>query len=192
MAALDRLSTPYGIDLDINSGILYIPDYGNARVMSYTPGASSGIIVAGGNGGGRNKTQLFNPIRVYFETSSNSFIISNHATHNIVRWISGASSWTLLAGDPSGVFGNSSTQLRFPTDAIFDPMGNMYVADKDNYRIQLFMVNQTEAITIAGVTSVFGNTSTLLAQPWSVKLDNQLNLYVADSQNHRIQKFVRY
>ena len=68
-------------------------------------------------------------------------------------------------------------------------MGNMYVADKDNYRIQLFMAGQSEGITIAGVTNVFGNNSTLLYQPWSIRLDNQLNLYVADFYNHRIQKF---
>ena len=68
----------------------------------------------------------------------------------------------------------------------------MYIADKDNYRIQLFMAGQSEGITIAGVTNVFGNNSTLLYQQWSVRLDNQLNLYVADTENHRIQKFLRY
>ena len=160
--------------------------------MSYAPGASSGTVVAGGNGQGRNNTQLYNPIRVYFDSLSNSLVITNHASHSIVRWALGDNHWTLLAGDPAGVVGSNSTQLRFPMDVTFDPMGNMYVADKDNHRIQLFMVGQSEGITIAGITNVFGNSSTLLYQPWSVKLDNQLNLYVADSRNHRIQKFVRY
>ncbi|CAF4005724.1 unnamed protein product, partial [Rotaria sp. Silwood1] len=31
-------------------------------------------------------------------------------------------------------------------------MGNMYVADRENQRMQLFMNGQTEGITIAGVT----------------------------------------
>jgi len=160
--------------------------------MSYAPGASSGTLVAGGNGIGKNNTQFYNIIRLYFESSSNSLVICNHGAHGIVRWILGANNWTLLAGNIDGTLGNNSTALRFPTDVIFDPMGNMYICDKDNHRIQFFIVGQSEAITIAGVTSVNGNTSTLLYQPWSLKLDNQLNLYVADSQNHRIQKFVRY
>ncbi|CAF1336343.1 unnamed protein product [Rotaria sordida] len=188
----NQLSQPYGIYRDLNSDILYIPDYGNARVMSYASGASSGIVVAGGKGSGRNNTQLYSPIRVYFDALSNSLVIANHNAHNIVRWVLGDSSWTILAGNLNGTLGNSSTELRFPSDVTFDPMGNMYVADKDNYRIQLFMAGQSEGRTIAGVTRISGNTSTLLFQPWSVKLDNQLNLYVADSRNHRIQKFLRY
>ena len=71
-------------------------------------------------------------------------------------------------------------------------MGNLYVADRNNHRIQLFMNGQLEGITIAGITSTIGSNSTLLTVPWSVALDNQLNLYVADSANHRVQKFLRY
>ena len=190
--ATNRLLFPYGIDRDIHSDTLYVADYGNARIMSYAPGASSGIVVAGGNGQGRNSTQLSNPIRVYFDALSNSLVITNHGTRTIVRWVVDATHWTLLAGDSAGVVGSNATQLRFPTDVTFDPMGNMYVADKDNHRIQLFMAGQSEGITIAGITNMFGINSTLLWQPWSVRLDTQLNLYVADSRNHRIQKFVRY
>lgn len=190
--ASNQLYSPYGTDRDINSGTLYIADYGNQRIMSYAFGASSGTVVARGNGAGKNTTQLCNPVRVYFDSLSNSLVITNHATHNIARWVLGASNWALIAGDSAGNIGNTSTTLRFPTAVVFDPIGNMYIADKDNHRIQLFMADQSETITIAGVTVIYGNTSTLLYQPWSLKLDNQLNLYVADSRNHRIQKFDRY
>jgi len=82
--------------------------------------------------------------------------------------------------------------LTRPTHVTFDPMGNMYVADRNNQRIQLFMNGETEGITIAGVTGITGSNSILLNQPWSIELDNQFNLYVADSSNNRIKKFVRY
>ena len=73
-----------------------------------------------------------------------------------------------------------------------DPMGNLYVADRNNHRIQFFLNGQLNGTTIAGITSTSGNNSTTLSQPRSVKLDSQLNLYVADASNHRIQKFLRY
>jgi len=73
-----------------------------------------------------------------------------------------------------------------------DPMGNFYVADYANTRIQLFLAGQFEGITIAGRTGVPGSNASLLMYPYSMKLDNQLNLYVADSGNHRIQRFLRY
>ena len=160
--------------------------------MAYQLGASSGIVAAGGNGYGISNTQLKYPVGVYFDSFSNSLIIANYMGHNIVRWTLGENSWTLVAGDRNGNLGSNATQLNQPASATFDPMGNMYVADRENHRIQLFMSEQFQGLTIAGITGVFGINSTLLYRPCSVKLDNQLNLYVADTFNHRIQKFVRY
>jgi hypothetical protein len=103
-----------------------------------------------------------------------------------------ATNWTLLAGNANGVSGNNATLLHYPQHVTFDPMGNMYVVDTNNHRIQLFMVGQTNGITIAGITLTSGSNATLLNKPQAVRLDNQLNLYIADSYNHRIQKFLRY
>ena len=73
-----------------------------------------------------------------------------------------------------------------------DPMGNIYIADTSNTRVQFYPVGATNGTTIAGTTSVFGTNATLFASPISVVLDSQLNLIVADYNNHRIQKFIRY
>ncbi|CAF3723043.1 unnamed protein product [Rotaria sp. Silwood1] len=183
---------PYGIAYDSTSDKLYIADYNKDRIMCYASGASTGVVVAGGNGRGTNITQLAGPVRVYFDSFSNSLIIANHLAHNIVRWPLGATSWILLAGDINGNSGSNATTLTYPIDVTLDPMGNMYVADRLNYRIQLFLNGQTEGITIAGVAGISGNNSILLNMPFSVELDSQLNLYVIDSSNHRVQKFLRY
>jgi hypothetical protein len=50
--------------------------------------------------------------------------------------------------------------------------------------------NQSFAI-VAGATSNAGSTSTLLNTPYDVSFDAYLNMYVADYNNHRIQKFLR-
>ncbi|CAF4644933.1 unnamed protein product [Rotaria sp. Silwood1] len=183
---------PYGIEYDLASDTLYIADYTNNRIMCYVSGASSGFLVAGNSTPGTSTTLLENPVRVYFNSFSNSLIIVNHIANNIVRWPLGATNWTLLAGDINGNQGNNATTLYHPIDVTLDPMGNMYVADRENHRIQLFMNGQTEGITIAGVTGVNGGNSTLFNSPWLIELDSQLNLYVADSNNHRIQNFLRY
>ena len=160
--------------------------------MSYASGASSGTVVAGGNGAGANNTQLNAPTGLYFESSTNSLLIANFGAHNIVRWVLGASSWTLVVGSINGVNGSSSTLLTYPTGVTLDSMGNLYVTDYGNHRIQLFLAGQTNGSTIAGVTGTLGAASNQLYYPYSVVLDNQLNLYVADSYNHRIQNFQRY
>ncbi|CAF2654588.1 unnamed protein product [Rotaria sp. Silwood2] len=71
-------------------------------------------------------------------------------------------------------------------------MGNVYVANTLNHRIQLFLAGQLNGTTIAGVTSVSGNSAILLSTPFLVALDTQRNLYVADMVNSRIQKFIKY
>ncbi|CAF3973877.1 unnamed protein product [Rotaria sp. Silwood1] len=182
----------YGVALDSSSNTLYVADYGNHRIMAYSSGASSGSLVAGGQGIGLNKTQLYNPSTIYFDPPSNSLIIANRYAHNIVRRTLSDTQWTLIAGSTNGTNGVSSTLLNSPFGMTLDPMGNVYVADTSNHRIQLFMTGELTGITIAGTTGVRGNDSNLFWAPYAVALDSQLNLYVADRNNNRIQKFQRY
>ena len=148
-------------------------------------------LIAGGNGPGSLNTQLYYPAGLTFDVSSNSLYISNHYGHSIVRWILGAPTWTVVAGVP-GASGNTPLLLSYPQGFIFDHMGNLYVAEYYNYRIQLFVAGSLSGTTIAGVASIPGSAADLLNCPYAVAFDSDLNLYVADSANHRIQKFLRY
>ncbi|CAF3965807.1 unnamed protein product, partial [Rotaria sordida] len=186
----NQLTNPFGMARDPSLGTLYIADQSNHRVMSFLAGASSGTVAAGDNGQGINNTQLNYPVGVYFDSSSNSLIIANTGANNIVRWMIGASSWTVVAGSIFGLSGNTTTLLNYPVGVILDFMGNVYVADRNNHRIQFFLAGQSTGTTIAGQTSISGNNPTLLNNPYSMVLDAQLNLYVADTYNHRVQKFM--
>lgn len=190
--AYNRLSVPYGLALHPISGVLYICDYWNNRIMSYPLGARNGTLILGGQGQGINRTQLYTPIGLYFDEYSNSLVIANFRANNIVRYVFNASHWTLVAGNINGTAGSNLTSLESATDMTFDPMGNMYVADRNNHRIQFFSGDGTNGTTIVGVTRTPGNNATRFNLPWAVRLDSQLNLYVADTNNHRIQKFLRY
>lgn len=189
---LARLCDPDGLSLHEPTRMLYIPDYCNHRVWSYNLNTSSLKMIADTNISGFNNNQLSRPIAVHFDPVSESLIISNSAANNVVRWTLGASSWTIVAGNLNGSAGDSASSFTTPTDAILDPMGNLYVADINNHRVQFFPVGQSDGITIAGVTRKAGTSATLLDRPWFVALDSQLNLYVSDSDNHRVQKYLRY
>jgi sugar lactone lactonase YvrE len=160
--------------------------------MSYSFGATAGIVVAGGNGQGSANNQLNNPCGIYLHVSSNSLYIANTNDHNIVLWVVNASSWTLIAGNANGQSGPTSTMLNSPTDVTLDYMGNLYVTDNGNDRIQFFLSGQFTGTTIAGILGVYASTANTLDAPQSVTLDSDLNLYVADSGNNRIQKFQLY
>ena len=160
--------------------------------MAYNKNATSGTMLLGSGSAGLTSITLYYPVGLYFDSFSNSLIIANYGAHNIVRYTSGSNAWTLIAGNINGDAGNTSTTFNNPINAVLDPMGNMYVADRSNYRVQFFRAGESIGSTIAGITGVSGSGPTKLAVLSFVALDSQLNVYVADSSNGRIQKFLRY
>lgn len=190
--ANNLLFNSYKISCDESSGTFYIADSYNHRIVRYENNAVSGNIIAGSNTAGTSPSQLSFPYGFHFDSLTNSLLIANAGTNNIVRWTIGASNWTLVAGSSAGVAGTTAVLFQAPTDILLDPMGNMYVVDMGNHRIQFFSSGQSSGVTIAGSTSLSGSNATLLYYPSSLALDNQLNLYVVDSVNHRVQKFIRY
>ena len=56
-----------------------------------------------------------------------------------------------------------------------------------NQRIQIFDTNNQLVEVLGGPGAVPGQFS----EPWSIALDSNGNLYVADALNHRVQKFLR-
>ena len=187
-----QLSSPEDIIRDEKSGALYIADTFNHRIMRYLRNESTGTIVAGGNNAGNSNIQLYYPTGIRFCVSTDILMIVNYGTNNIVQWKIGDRNRTVFTGNINGATGSTSTQLYGPECLITDPMGNLYVADRSNHRIQFFLLEQPNGTTIAGKTGISGSNSTLLFAPLDVALDTQLNLYVADMLNHRIQKFLRY
>ncbi|CAF4743519.1 unnamed protein product, partial [Rotaria sp. Silwood2] len=162
----NQLRTPYGIVRDLSSDKLYIADYSNDRIMLYLNGASSGTVIAGGNGSGINKTQLKTPVGLYFDSLSNSLVIANHGASNVIQWVVGETSWTLLAGSINGTAENTSTLMNGVVDITFDPMGNMYIADRNNHRIQKYLVGSLSGITVAGqANGTSGSTLSYLQNP---------------------------
>ena len=95
--------------------------------------------------------------------------------------------------------GESATaaSLSFPSDVIFDDVGNLYIADQGHRRIRL--------ISPAGVVTTFAGSDDLqgysgdggpataarLSNPTGLALDTAGNLFIADSYNHCIRKVDR-
>lgn len=84
-----------------------------------------------------------------------------------------------------GTVGSNNGQFNFPTGIATDQMGNVYVADLLNNRIQKFDSNGNFLLKW-GIT---GSGNGQFSGPTDITIDKNGNVFVADLFNSRIQKF---
>ena len=88
----------------------------------------------------------------------------------------------IIAG--TGINGSTANTLNYPLGIFVDTNFDLYVADRYNHRIQLFPIDQTDGITVAGNGSVI--PTIILFSPGDVVLDGNKYLFIVDQGNHRI------
>jgi altronate dehydratase len=104
--------------------------------MSYAYSAISGVLVIGAGEEGTNRKQIYGPGYLYFGPSTNSLVIVNHETRNIIRWVLGANNGTLVGVDSYRSSGSTSNLLFGLKYMTFDSMSNVYAADRNSHRIE--------------------------------------------------------
>ena len=96
-----------------------------------------------------------------------------------------------------GATGPEPGQFSQPADMALDAQGNLYVVDTLNQRVTLFAPDGTLVDTFGesgNGPGQFANPKEADSQfaadgPWGIDIDAQGNIYIADTWNHRIQKF---
>ena len=78
-------------------------------------------------------------------------------------------------------------QLSRPWGIFVDINLNLYVADFDNNRVQMFRPGELDGVTVAGAGIPNGLT---LQWPSDVVVDGHNQLYIADNRNHRIIRVI--
>ena len=200
---------PYGVAVD-GAGNLFIADTGNDRIRKVD---SAGVIstVAGtgesfggfsGDGGPAIQAALNYPRGVAVDGAGNFFIADtdNHRIRKVdsagvISTVAGAGEFGFAEAGGFGGDGGPAIQaaLNYPSDVVADGAGNLYIADTGNHRIR--KVDAAGVIsTVAGAGSFgFGGdggpaAAGQLRSPSGVAVDGAGNLYIADTDNHRIRK----
>jgi hypothetical protein len=174
------IGTIYDIFVDKN-GNIYATATFNCAIYMWTPTATAGTVVAGGNSCGYSSSQLYYVYGFTVNSLTNTIYAANENADTIVSWPVGGTTGTIIAGINS-TYGSANFLLDYPRDIQFDQYGNFYVADSDNSRILFFCQNPPSTIgsIIAGYR---------LSYPYSIAVDSDLNLYVVN--NDQVQKYTR-
>ena len=111
---------------------------------------STGVTIAGETGvSGKNDSLLRYPYGLAFD-SSNTLHIADYGNHRIQKLITGTSKTVTVAGSSNGTLGNTTDLLYAPADILFDANDNLYIADRENNRVQFWTKGASSGITVAG------------------------------------------
>lgn len=132
-----------------------------------------------------------------YDSLGNLYIAATN--DHVVRVVSPSGVINTFAGTGAQGFSGdggaaTSAQLDSPTGIAVDASNNVYIADTHNNRIREVLASTGVINTIAG-TGVAGfagdgaaATSALLNYPTAVAVDSAGNIYIADTNNHRIRE----
>ena len=197
-AVAAQLSWPRGVAAD-GAGNLYIADAGNDRIRKVDASGAISTVAGGGpvgDDGAAVAAQLYFPSGVAPDGAGNLYIAD--ANNNRIRKVDAAGVISTVAGDGTRGFSGDggaavAAQLSRPYGVAPDGMGNLYIADATNHRIR--KVDSAGVISTVAGDGTFGfggdggpAVAAQLASPSRVALDGSGNLYIADTNNHRIRK----
>ncbi len=137
----------------------------------------------GGYGSGPNQLSL--PLGLFIEPKTQILYVTDAGNNRIQkRYPTGE----IETAAGNGASGSSPSTLWNPVDAVADENENVYVADWNNQRIQLWTKNAKSGKTVAGNSSR-GSALNQFSYPSRVLLDSNKSIIVADTQNERITKW---
>ena len=149
-------------------------------------------MVAGGCGFGSDLSQLACPGGLHV-TDERIIYVSDEANNRVMRWEPNRHQGQIVAGGQGA--GEHPAQLYHPLGLwVSDKEDCLVVADSLGYRVQKFQLCPTEAQTlkadtIAGLSGKPGSAAGQLGQPMTVQVAENGALFVADSDNSRVQQY---
>lgn len=173
--------------------VFKIDPQGNFSVL-----AGTGTAGFSGDNGPATAATLYRPWAVASDRLGNIFIVDT-SNQRIRRVDASTGIITTVAGN--GIYAYSGDGGLATSASIYDPqgigldsVGNLFIADYGNYRIR-----RVDAVT-GIITTVAGNgvrgfagdggpaTSAEFSLTWSVSVDGSGNLFIADTDNHRVRR----
>ncbi|MCK9364246.1 MAG: hypothetical protein M0P74_11710, partial [Syntrophales bacterium] len=178
-----QLTLPEGITAD-TTGNIFVADTENHRIQKFSP---EGQALSKWGSAGDGNGQFHFPADVVQD--GQGYLYALDSTNNRIQKFDADGNYITAWGS----YGTGNGQFASPKGMAIDTAGNIYVADTDNYRIQKFAPpSDNQAGSPHQFFASYGGAGTQDGQfnlPYDVAIDGSGNIYIADSFNHRIQKF---
>jgi DNA-binding beta-propeller fold protein YncE len=174
------------------AGNHYVADRGNHRIRKITPAGEVTTLAGGGERGFADgvgsDAKFYRPSGIASDAAGNLYV-ADFANH-CIRKITPAGEVSTLAGGEGGFADGVGSDARFlgPHGIASDAAGNLYVADGNSSIRKITPAG--EVSTLAGREEGFADgigDGAKFYHPRGIAIDAAGNLYVADTDNHRIR-----
>ena len=185
-SVINMRETCYGLSVDVNGDIYCSINTLHQvikRSFNFADRSSVVSIVAGNGMSASTSYTLSGPQGIFVDENLNLYV-ADTANNRIQLFLAGERNATTVAG----VGAPGTITLNHPMGVVLDADGYLFIVDTFNHRIVASGPNGFRCVV--GCSSPFGSASYQLRFPWSLSFDSYGNLFVADSGNSRIQKFI--
>ena len=170
----------------IYDNLLYVTDGGNHRVQIINvanPHSPAYVGTIGTTGeGGEDNAHFSNPSGVAVD--ANYLYVADRWNHRVQVFARGTRSYVATLGS----YGSGNGQFWEPTDVAVDTLGNLYVADFVNTRVQQFDKNRTYLRTYGVARVPYLTDDYHYNNPIGVAAAADGSLYIAEDNGHRLVK----
>ena len=168
-----------------NNNSMYCSTYGSNKVIKRSLNSSDNQIttVAGTGCSGFLPNMLSYPCGIFVDISYNLYVADSQ-NNRIQLFPFGRLNATTVAGRRAP----GTITLSYPTGVVLDADGYLFIVDKNNIRI--VGSGPTGFRCIAGCSGTSGTTSDKFCTPRTMAFDSYGNIFVTDSCNNRVQKFL--
>ncbi|CAF4062440.1 unnamed protein product [Adineta steineri] len=164
-------SSPYGIFVDTNNTV-YVANTANNQIQVWLSGSSIPT---------RNITSaVTSPYSIFATNTGDIYVDNGYANNRVDKWAS---------------YGNISSSVMQVQGACYDLFidvnNTLYCSLYTQHQVAIKSLNGNSSMwTVAAGTECSGSTSNSLYNPRGIFVDTNLNLYVADCGNNRVQLFL--
>ena len=152
----------------------------NHRIVEWKKDATSGKVVAGGNGKGNQTNQLNLPSSVIVDKETDTLIICDWANRRVIQW-------SLRGSTTDGDILIGDIDCR---GLAIDTERNLYISDTEKHEVRRYRMGETTGTLVAGGQRL-GDRLDQLNRPTYVFVDGDQSVYVSDYYNHRVMKWMK-
>lgn len=215
-----RFSAPRGIAYDIGLQLLYVADTGNNRIQIFNGAASDEFVSTFGTYGSGSSKQFVLPYRIVIEnTSHNMFVLDTLNRVQRIRQSDNETDATITLGATGAGLAIKSTSLfvttlpttfqtynvttltagtaysldiGHPVDMALDTSGNIYINNNFTTINSVPVVQKFNSSFVQLAEYNDGGTGFGISTygPSGIGINTGNDLYVADTDNNRVQRFV--